>query len=131
MEVPRSTVVAGVIERDGAILICQRSRGDTHPLKWEFPGGKVERGESLHEALQRELEEELAIQAQIGPEVARSSHRYKGRLPVQLVFFSVREFHGEPQNRNFQQIRWEAPAKLMEYDFLEADAALVRRLAGC
>ncbi len=130
MEVPRRTVVAGVIERDGAILICQRSRGDSHPLKWEFPGGKVEPGESYHEALRRELEEELAIKAQIGPEVERCSYHYKGRLPVRLVFFRVLEFHGEPQNRNFEQIKWEAPARLIDYDFLEADAPVVRQLAG-
>ncbi len=119
-----------MIERNGAILICQRSRDDSHPLKWEFPGGKVEHGESYREALQRELEEELAIQAQVGPEITRCLYRYKGRLPVQLVFFRVLEFYGEPENRTFEQIRWETPARLAQYDFLEADAGLVRRLRG-
>lgn len=124
------TVVAAVIERDGSVLICQRSRRDSHALKWEFPGGKVEPGETTRAALQRELEEELAIQARIGPEIAHSIHQYEGRLPLQLIFYRVSEFQGEPENRVFEQIRWELPAKLPEYDFVEADAGLVRQLAG-
>ena len=72
---PSRRVVAGIIERDGEILICQRRRDDSHALKWEFPGGKVERGESPEEALERELREELDIQAKIGPQLACSTHR--------------------------------------------------------
>ena len=122
-------VVAAVIERDGAVLICQRQRSDSHPLKWEFPGGKVEPGESPAEALERELEEELAIQARIGRELWRVRHQYKGRPPFQLIFFAVREFRGEPQNRAFERMLWEEPGRLPEYDFLEADADFVRALA--
>jgi 8-oxo-dGTP diphosphatase len=122
-------VVAAVIERDGHVLICQRRRSDSHPLKWEFPGGKVEPGESPSAALQRELEEELAIQARIGRELARVTHRYKGWPQFRLIFFRVREFRGEPRNRVFEQIVWEAPGRLSEYDFLEADADFVRSLA--
>ena len=127
---PRSrTVVAAIIERDGRILICQRRRSDSHPLKWEFPGGKVEPGESPAAALQRELEEELAIQARIGREIERLTHQYEGRAPFELIFFDVREFQGEPENRVFELILWERPGRLPEYDFLEADAGFVRRLA--
>ena len=126
---PPRRVVAAIIERDGEILICQRRRDDSHALKWEFPGGKVELGESPREALGRELEEELAIQARIGPQLACSTHQYPGRPPMELIFFSVREFHGELENRAFEQFRWEKPARLVEYDFLEADAAILRALA--
>ena len=124
------TVVAGVIERDGLLLVCQRSRHDSHPLKWEFPGGKVEPGESPRAALERELEEELAIQATIGPEITRSIHQLEGRSPLRLIFSRVSGFHGEPANRAFEQIRWEEPSKLPEYDFVEADTGVVRMLAG-
>ena len=127
---PSRRVVAGIIERDGEILICQRRRDDSHALKWEFPGGKVERGESPEEALERELREELDIQAKIGPQLACSTHRYPGRAPMELIFFSVPEFHGVPVNRAFEQFRWEIPARLPEYDFLEADAAILRALAA-
>jgi 8-oxo-dGTP diphosphatase len=123
-------VVAAIIERDGQILICQRRKDDSHALKWEFPGGKVEPGESPQEALARELEEELAIQARIGAQLACSTHQYPGRAPMELIFFSVREFHGVPVNRAFEQFLWETPARLPEYDFLEADAAILRALAA-
>ena len=122
-------VVAAVIERNGSILICQRRRSDSHPLKWEFPGGKVEPGETPPAALQRELDEELAIQAKIGRELARVTHQYSGRPPFKLIFFAVREFNGEPQNRAFERILWETPSRLPQYDFLEADTGVVRWLA--
>jgi 8-oxo-dGTP diphosphatase len=124
------TVVAGVIERDGLLLVCQRRHNDSHPFKWEFPGGKVERGETPRAALERELQEELAIQATIGPEISRSLHRTEGRSPLRLIFFRVSGFHGEPANRAFEQIRWEEPSKLPEYDFVEADTGVVRLLSG-
>jgi len=123
-------VVAAIIERDGKVLIGQRRRDDSHPLKWEFPGGKIEPGESPQEALQRELEEELAIQARIGAELGRATHRYPGRSRVDLIFFEVSEFQGEPANRIFERIVWETRARLPEYDFLEADTAIVKSLAG-
>ena len=93
-------------------------------------GGKVEPGESPQQALERELKEELDIQARIGPQLACSTHRYPGRAPMELIFFSVPEFHGVPVNRAFEQFRWETPARLPEYDFLEADAAVLRALAA-
>src|SRR6202790_1237007 len=121
-------VVAAVIERDGRVLICQRKRG-RHALKWEFPGGKVEPNEDPHEALARELREELAIEAQIGEELAQFAVRY-GRDPeIQLPFYRVTQFTGEPVNVVFEQIVWETRARLPEYDFLEGDVEFVRRLA--
>jgi len=123
-------VVAAVIVREGAVLICQRCRGDSHPLKWEFPGGKVEPGESPPAALERELAEELAIRAAIGPEIERFEYAYPERPPILLVFHLVREFEGEPINLAFEQIRWESIERLPDYDFLEADVQFVTRLAS-
>jgi 8-oxo-dGTP diphosphatase len=123
-------VVAAAIERGGRVLICQRSPEKAFPLKWEFPGGKVEAGEDPVRALERELREELAIQARIGGEIARYEYCYPGRNPILLVFYRVGEFDTEPRNLIFQEIRWESPDKLPEYDFLEGDAEFVRRLAG-
>jgi 8-oxo-dGTP diphosphatase len=123
-------VVAGVVEREGRILVCQRKSGSRHALKWEFPGGKVEEGETASRALARELEEELGIQAEIGAEMARYEYRYPESAPLLLVFFRVTRYSGEPQNFEFTAIRWEARERLPEYDFLEGDAEFVRRLAG-
>ena len=122
-------VVAALIWREGSLLIAQRKKDASHPLKWEFPGGKVERGETPREALERELEEELCIQANVGEEVIRYEYSYSGKAPLLLIFCSVTEFHGEPQNLVFEQIRWEKPANLPDYDFLDGDKDIVDRLA--
>ena len=122
-------VVAALMVRDGQILICQRTRHQAMPLKWEFPGGKIEEGEQPREALRRELDEELGIRAEIGDEVARIRHTYKNGGAVELRFFEVRAFDGEIENRIFRDVRWVERAELPEYDFLEADLGLVNDLA--
>ena len=122
-----TTVVAAVIERDGRILIAQRKRAGQHPLKWEFPGGKVEPGEIPENALVRELEEELGIRARIGDEIGRYEFQYEGRWPIMLMFYRVVEFSGEPKNLDFEQILWAPLARLGDYDFLEGDAEFLRQ----
>jgi 8-oxo-dGTP diphosphatase len=107
------------------ILICQRTRHQTFPLKWEFPGGKIEEGEQPRHALRRELEEELGIDAKIGDEVARIRHTYTRGGTVELRFFLVEEYDGEIENRIFKDVRWVARKDLPKFDFLEADAGLV------
>ncbi len=129
MERRQVLVVAGVIERDGRILICQRRNCGPHALKWEFPGGKVERGETPRQALERELEEELGVKASIGPEIVRYEYRYPRSRPILLIFYRVEDYEGTPQNRAFERIWWEETARLHEYDFLDGDADFIRRLA--
>jgi mutator protein MutT len=123
-------VVAALIERDGLLLICQRHSSDSHSLKWEFPGGKVERGETHAAALARELVEELSIQAVVGAEVARHAHQYHGRMPFLLVFLRVDRFEGEPRNNIFADVRWVKREALPGYDFLEGDREFVQALAS-
>jgi 8-oxo-dGTP diphosphatase len=130
MSRPVIKVVAAVIVRDGKILIGQRRKTDSHGLKWEFPGGKVERGETAVAALARELEEELGIQARIGHEVGRHVHYYPRRATIQLAFYAVKEFAGEPQSIAFESIVWESPERLTDYDFLEGDLGFVKQLAA-
>lgn len=122
-------VVAAVIVREGRILICQRHRDSRHPLKWEFPGGKVEPGESPSEALARELREELEIDARIGPEMHRETFRYGSGPPLDLLFYRVTGFSGVPVNTEFEHILWEIPSRLPDYDFLEGDREFVLRLS--
>jgi 8-oxo-dGTP diphosphatase len=123
-------VVAGLIVRDGKILVCQRTKHQTMPLKWEFPGGKIEEGEQPRYALRRELEEELGIDATIGDEVARIRHEYKSGNSVELRFFVVREYGGEMENRIFRDMQWAEPGELPSFDFLEADLKLVSDLSA-
>ena len=122
-------VVAALIVKDGKVLICQRTRHQTMPLKWEFPGGKIEEGEQPRDALRRELEEELGIDAKIGEEVARIHHEYKTGNSVELRFYVVHEYRGELQNRIFKDMQWATRPELPAYDFLEADRTLVQDLA--
>jgi 8-oxo-dGTP diphosphatase len=123
-------VVAAIIERAGLILIGQRQAEQSHPLKWEFPGGKVEPGESPQQALARELEEELAIRNARGPEITRYEFTYPGRGPIALIFYRVTEFEGEPQNLIYREMRWEPRAKLREFDFVEGDREFIRAFAA-
>ena len=123
-------VAAALLLRDTQVLVCQRTRHQTMPLKWEFPGGKIEPGEQPTDGLRRELEEELGILARIGDEVARLKHVYKNGNAVELRFFLVREYEGELENRIFADVQWAERARLPEYDFLEADQELVRQIAA-
>jgi 8-oxo-dGTP diphosphatase len=122
-------VVAALIWQDGAVLVCQRTRHQTMPLKWEFPGGKIEEGEQPRDAMRRELEEELGINAEVGDEVARFRHKYPNGSAVELRFYDVRKYSGELENRIFKDVRWAKPTDLPSYDFLEADLKLVQDLA--
>jgi len=123
-------VVAAIIEREGRILIGQRQPDQSHPLKWEFPGGKVEPGETLEEALTRELEEELGIRNARGAEITRYEFAYPGKNPILLIFHRVTEFEGEPQNLIYREMRWEPRAKLSAFDFIEGDRAFIQAFSA-
>src|SRR5260370_35089193 len=99
-------VVAALILRknDDKILICQRTRHQTMPLKWEFPGGKIEPGEELEDALHRELEEELGILAVVGPNIPATRHTYGNGPAAELHFFVVEKFEGQLPSRCFRAV---------------------------
>ena len=123
-------VAAALIVRGGEILIGQRRTDQPMALKWEFPGGKIETGESPEQALVRELDEELGIRAAIGPRVTRIRHNYRHGGAVDLQFFAIHEFSGEIENRIYRQVRWVRLEDLPGYDFLAADRGLIRDLAA-
>ena len=123
-------VAAALIVRQGEILIGQRRPDQPMALQWEFPGGKIEAGESPEQALARELDEELGIQAAIGAPVTHIRHNYRHGGAVDLKFFAVHEFAGEIENRIFHQLRWVRLEDLPGYDFLAADRGLIRDLAA-
>lgn len=124
-------VVAAVIVRDGRILACQRSRKDSFPLKWEFPGGKVKRGETPTAALVRELREELGVGTKIGEEIFRTRHKYaQMNDEVELIFYRANLEGASLENRVFEAIEWLEPAALLAKDFLDADRELIKKLAN-
>jgi 8-oxo-dGTP diphosphatase len=124
-------VVAAVIERaDRRLLIGQRRRNDTSPLKWEFPGGKVEPGESPEQALARELREELAATLQKSVAIGRVVHKYAATPEeLEILFYAVEILESELAPRAFEQLAWVLPKELGGYDFLAANAQLVAQLA--
>jgi 8-oxo-dGTP diphosphatase len=124
------TVVAGLVEVDGEILVCQRRRGDTFELMWEFPGGKLQMGETPEEGLARELREELGVEAVVGPEVFRTQHRYAQMSEeIELIFFAVVVEPTAVRNIVFESMEWRAPESLGELNFLPADREFVGKLA--
>ncbi len=123
-------VVAALILRGDSVLICQRRADQPMAHKWEFPGGKMEPGESAEQALRRELDEELSIRAEIGSRVVRLRHTYRSGGAVDLQFFVVHQFQGELTNNIFQEMRWCELRNLPAYDFLAADRTLIRDLAA-
>lgn len=123
-------VVAAVIERDRRLLIGQRRRNDTSPLKWEFPGGKVEAGETPEDALARELKEELGVSLRKWVPIGRVVHKYAGTSEeLEILFFAAAISQGEIVPRTFEETAWVLPKELGEYDFLAANAGLVANLA--
>jgi 8-oxo-dGTP diphosphatase len=112
------------------VLICQRRPDQPMALQWEFPGGKIETGETPEQALSRELQEELGIQATIGPRVTHIRHNYRHGGAVDLQFFAVPSFEGELENKIFHQFKWVKLEDLPAYEFLAADRGLIRDLAA-
>jgi len=124
------TIVAAVIERDGRLLICQRKKGDALGLKWEFPGGKMEAGETAEAALARELREELGATLQKCKEIARVEHSYPNLSePREIRFFAAEIGSDQITPTGFEQTAWVRPKELGAYDFLAANATLVAHLA--
>jgi 8-oxo-dGTP diphosphatase len=118
---PQTVVAAGILRSAGRILICQRRAEQDHALKWEFPGGKLEPGETPAEALVRELKEELGIDVAVPIELTRYEFAYPNKRPILLVFLEVPAWEGDIENRIFERVEWAAPEELAHYDFLEGD----------
>jgi 8-oxo-dGTP diphosphatase len=129
--IPVILVVAGVIQRsDRRLLICQRRKNDSSPLKWEFPGGKIRPGEEPEAALARELCEELGVTLRKSREIARVQHTYAATAePLEIRFFAAEIAETELTPKAFEQVAWVLPRELGDYDFLAANKALVANLA--
>ena len=121
-------VTAAIIERDGRFLMARRLKGTHLEGLWEFPGGKIEPGESLEACLARELDEELGVPCRVGRLRLATTHEYPGRR-VELHFFDC-EIDGEPRPLLGQELRWVSASELASLPLPEADAGLVALLTG-
>ncbi len=123
-------VVAGVIQWEGKLLVCQRRRGDTFGLMWEFPGGKLQAGETPAQGLARELREELGVDAEVGAEMFRTQHRYAEMSePIELIFLTAKVDAGKIRKGMFEKMEWREASTLGELNFLPADREFIARLA--
>ncbi len=122
-------VVGGLIYQNEKILICQRKEEGDHPLKWEFPGGKLKKNENNQDALKRELKEELNIE--INEMIFFDEYIYEYEelsKKLKLVFFSIFQFKGEIQTKVHRQLKWIDISNLSDYDFLEGDFKIINKL---
>lgn len=122
-------VSAGIVIRDGKIMLCQRKPEARLGLKWEFPGGKLESGESPQQALERELREELAIETRTG-RIYDVHHESSGDRSLLLLFFRSEILSGVPQTIDCNAVAWVSPADLTTYDLAPADLEVAKRLAA-
>jgi 8-oxo-dGTP diphosphatase len=120
-------VTAGILRRSGRILITQRGPDDRHPLKWEFPGGKIEAGETPQACLRRELDEELGIRVRVGGMLVRHLHR-EDQCQIDLLAFRVHWVAGQIGLKVHSQCRWVTAAALSGFDFLPADRPIIAHL---
>jgi len=124
-----TTVVGGIIYQNKKILICQRKEVGDHPLKWEFPGGKLRDFEENQEALRRELKEELNIEIIKMSFFDEYLYEYKElSKKLKLVFYQIFQFEGEMQNLVHHQLKWIDISNLSDYDFLEGDFKIINKL---
>lgn len=123
-------VAAAILYQEGKILICKRAAGkESCAGLWEFPGGKLEAGESPEQCVQRECQEELGVSVRIRELVEIANHHYPER-EVQLFFYSASIESGEPVSRVHPEIRWVTPRELGTFAFCPADQELIRKLSS-
>lgn len=122
------TVGTGIIVRDGKVLIAQRPKGKSLAGFWEFPGGKLEEGETIKQCLVRELQEELSIKATVGEFIMSTSHEYEhGSFSLEVFFVFIPD-NIEPKNNVHQQLKWVTPQEMDLYTFPVADIAIIEKL---
>lgn len=120
-------VAVAVIRHEGRLLISQRMPGDSFGGFWEFPGGKLDQGETMEVCLAREIREELGVEIRVGSKQMVISHRYPGRL-IRLHCFECHLVQGEPQALECASWKWVDPEELERFTFPPASSPLIRKL---
>jgi len=117
-----------ILRKEKRFLVCQRKKGSRYELKWEFPGGKVEGGETILDCLKRELREELSVDVEIVDRSVSQVNRYDDGGEFEVTFFFVSRFAGEPVNNVFEQIRWVTIEELKSLDILEGNRIIIETM---
>jgi 8-oxo-dGTP diphosphatase len=118
----------GILRENGRVLVCQRKKNSRYELKWEFPGGKVESGESVQDCVKRELREELSIEVDRIGEMKTQVNRYNDGGLFEVTYCTILRFSGRPINNVFEEIRWVTLAELRSLDILEGNKSFVSTL---
>lgn len=121
-------VAAAILQQDGKFLVCQRKKGSRYELRWEFPGGKIEPDESVHECVVREVREELSIRINGVDKTEIEISQYDDGKTFEITYCYVSNFAGEPENNVFEQIRWVTPLELRALDILQGNKSIIQRL---
>ena len=131
MKIEQIKVVAGLILQNNKLLICQRPNFKDHPLKWEFPGGKIKNDETNEEALMREINEELSINIINCEELISYNFNYKDlNKKVFIYFYLVNNFSGKVLNNFHKELKWIEIKDIREYDFLEGDLKIIDHISS-
>ena len=131
MKIEQIKVVAGLILQNDKLLICQRPNFKDHPLKWEFPGGKIKNDETNEEALIREINEELSINIINYEELISYNFNYKDlNKKVFIYFYLVNNFSGKVLNNFHKELKWIEIKDIREYDFLEGDLKIIEHISS-
>ena len=131
MKIEQIKVVAGLILQNNKLLICQRPNFKDHPLKWEFPGGKIKNDETNEEALIREINEELSINIINYEELISYNFDYKDlNKKVFIYFYLVNNFSGKVLNNFHKELKWIEIKDIREYDFLEGDLKIIDHISS-
>jgi len=120
-------VAVAIIEKEGRILIARKSREGPLKDRWEFPGGKVEEGETAEECVKREVFEELGIDIAVKECVCACTYNYV-HMSVELLAYRASHVSGEVRRHEYQQVQWVMPSELNTYDFPEANRPLINKL---
>jgi 8-oxo-dGTP diphosphatase len=117
-----------ILRENGRILVCQRKKNSRYGLKWEFPGGKVESGESIQDCVKRELREELSVDVETIGRMKSQVNRYNDGGMFEVTYCFILQFRGRPVNNAFEEIRWVTLADLQSMDILEGNKSFVSTL---
>ena len=121
-------VAVAIIRKNGKVLVCQRKKGARYELKWEFPGGKLEPGETVPQCLARELHEELSITITAVSKIDYQTATYDDGGRYEVAYCFVSEFSGEPHNNVFESIKWVTLEELRVLDNLEGNKSFIAQL---